>query len=281
MSPLTRTLPVLLVLLPLTIGALERPLRQAPGGQPLLDATTANGRTVACLFDTGATQSVLAPSLLDPTRDRRLGEIAATGAGGTGRFASWQVRGWQLGDHELPPFSALAADLGASTPCVIGPAAIHEARIELDFIAQRLRAGAVLTTLGQSLQYTAVQGFIRLRVPFPGGGEATWILDTGAGTSVLNRRAAALLGLDPERPARWVERRGLDGLRRQHRVHAVAALELLPGAAPLSRVEVAELPVLKTLGIDGSAPGGLLGADALQGRRWILDLDRQQLLLVL
>lgn len=291
MSPIARALPALLALLPGVSTAFDVPLRRAAGGQPLIEARTATGQTVACLFDTGATRSVLAPGLLNPVHDRRLGEIGATGAGGTGRFASWRVHGWQLGEHALPAFAALAADLGTATPCVLGPSALGQTRIELDFVDGRLRAapeslwknpdpsrpasgGSPAST---GLPYESVQGFIRLRLPFPGGTTATWVLDTGAGTTVLNRRAAALLGLDPTRPAALVDRRGLDGRRRRHRVHGVASLALLPGSMPLSRVEVAELPVLARLGIDGSEPGGLLGADALQGRRWILDLDRRRL----
>lgn len=273
------TAPVLagLLILPLSGFALEVPVQRATGGQPLVEATTGDGRKVPCLFDTGATHAVLAPTLPDRGRDRPRGEMAASGAGGSGYFTAWGIRGWRLGTQALPEFSALVADLGAATPCVFGPAALGESTLELDLVQNRLRAGRFVTApAGAAPTFDAVQGFIRLRLPFPAGGTATWILDTGAGTSVLNRRAAALLGLDPQRPSTWAERRGLDGGLRRHRVHAVSALSLLPGGAGLERVEVAELPVLERLGVDRREPGGLLGADVLAGHRLLLDLERHR-----
>lgn len=45
----------------------------------------------------------------------------------------------------------------------------------------------------------------------------------------------------------------------------------------LTRVEIAELPVLETLGVRADAPGGLLGADAFRGRRVLIDLQRARL----
>lgn len=268
---------LLLVLAPVAAAALEVPLGRAPGGQPQIEVRTARGQPVTCLFDTGATRSVLAPTLPDPARDRRLADIAATGAGGTGWFTSWQMRHWRLGERTLPDFPALITDLGTSTPCVLGPDVLGANRIELDLVDYRLRVLAAPATASSGLRYDSVQGFLRLRLPFPGGGEGLWILDTGAGTTVINRQAAERLGLDPQRPANWVERRGLDGRTRRHRVHAIRALELLPGGAALDRVEVAELPVLATLGIFADNPGGLLGSDVLQGRRVLIDLERKQL----
>lgn len=267
--------------LSLALGAastvtLDLPMGRASGGQPQVEAHTADGRRVPCLLDTGATRSVLAPGLLDPDRDQRLGELDATGAGGTGRFVSWRVRQWRLGPRQLPAFPALAADLGAGTPCVLSLRVLGESQVELDFVDGRLRAGTT-SALRRPLPYTAVLGFIRVELPMPDGHRSRWILDTGAGTTVVNRRAAAALGLDPRQPASWADRRGIDGRFRRHRVHALPAWNPLPDGAGMQRVEVAELPVLDRLGIDAHQPGGLLGSDALQGRRLRIDFDEAQL----
>lgn len=258
-------------------AALETTLFLAPGGQPAVAALTGEGRPVRCLIDTGAMQAVLAPELLADRGARRLGEVHATGAGGSLRLASWQIDGWRLGGQALPRFAALASNLGKDTPCVLGLAALPGPRIELDFRGGRLRATPDVGELPRHLPYEQILGFLRLSLPFPGQTHAVLILDTGAGTSVLNREAGRRLGLDPARPANWALRRGLDGRTRRHRVHTLDGLRLLPDGATLTRVEIAELPVLDALGVRAEAPGGLLGADALQGRRVVIDRQRQRL----
>ncbi len=257
--------------------ALEVPLSTATGGQPAIDIRDAQGRTVSCIVDSGAMQAVLSPSLAASDPGHALGQVHATGAGGSVLLPSWQVEGWQLGDHQLPDFAALLMDLGTATPCVLGLSVFGSPRVELDFAANRLRASPDLPELALHLPYTPVQGFIRLSVPFADASDATLIVDTGAGTTVLNRAAGRALGLDPTRPSNWAERRGIDGRTRRHRVHGLAGLTLLPGGAMLTRVEIAELPVLETLGVRADAPGGLLGADAFRGRRVLIDLQRARL----
>ncbi|MCU0755412.1 MAG: retroviral-like aspartic protease family protein [Xanthomonadales bacterium] len=259
------------------LGALEVPLYRAPGGQPAIDLQDPQGRSISCIVDSGAMQTVLSPTLVATGSGRFVGQVHATGAGGSLLLPSWQMEGWRLGEQPLPPFAALLMDLGNQTPCVLAWAALGSPRIELDDAGGRLRAAADLPELAVQLPYEAVQGFIRLSLPFPGAPDATLILDTGAGTSVLNRRAGHLLGLDPNRPSNWVDRRGLDGRVRRHRVHGLAGLPLLPGGTPLTRVEIAELPALATLGVRADTPGGLLGADAFRGRRVLIDRQRQRL----
>lgn len=256
---------------------IDVPLALAPGGQPMVLATDSRAAPRRCVLDTGAMQSVLAPALIASSAARRLGEIEAVGAGGSVLLSSWQIEGWHLDGHPLAPFPALARDLGTETPCVLGLAVLGTTRIELDGAAGRLRAADDLPALPLVLPYVEAQGFIRLSLPFPGDTRATLILDSGAGTTVLNRTAGALLGLDPKQPAGWTTRRGLDGQSRLHRVHGLAGLMLLPGGAALNRVEVAEIPVLTPLGVVPEAPGGLLGADAWRGRRVLIDRAKRQL----
>ncbi len=272
MSPL-----LALAALSLAGSVLEVPLHTAPGGQPAIDLQDAQGGKISCLVDSGAMQAVLSPTLMRAQSARSLGEVHATGAGGSVLLQSRQIEGWRLGPRTLPPFAALQMDLGAQTPCVLGLSALASPRIELDLVDGRLRAAPNLPELAMQLPYVPIQGFIQLSLPFPGGGRATLILDTGSGTTVLNRAAGRALGLDPSRPANWMDRRGLDGRVRRHRVHGLAGLPLLPGGSALTRVEIAELPVLGSLGVRADAPGGLLGADVLRARRVLIDQQRHRL----
>lgn len=276
MSGVTRAALALALLAGKSWG-IDVPLALGPGGQPVVVATDSRSAPRRCVLDTGAMQSVLAPALIASTAARRLGELEAVGAGGSVSLSSWEIEGWRLGAHPLAPFPALAQNLGAETPCVLALAALGAGRIELDGPAGRLRVAADLPALPLVLPYVEAQGFIRLSLPFPGDSHATLILDSGAGTTVLNRTAGALLGLDPAQPAAWTTRRGLDGQARPHRVHGLAGLRLLPGGTALTRVEVAEIPVLTRLGVFPEAPGGLLGADAFRGRRVLIDRERRQL----
>jgi len=105
-------------------------------------------------------------------------------------------------------------------------------------------------------------------VGIAGQGPFPFIIDTGAERSVVSRELAAKLKLDPGAEARVFDFAGNSAVETAKIPH-LSAGKLETGAI--------EAPMLMMANI--GAPG-MLGIDALQGRKIILDFDRKQMTLV-
>src|SRR3569623_631582 len=117
-------------------------------------------------------------------------------------------------------------------------------------------------TLGQMTDRMTVPVGVAGQGPFP------FIIDTGAERSVVSRELAEKLKLDPGEDARVFDFTGGSTVETV-KVPTLSAGKLETGAI--------EAPMLMMGNI--GAPG-MLGIDALQGRKIILDFDRKQMTLV-
>ena len=120
---------------------------------------------------------------------------------------------------------------------------------------------------GETLGFGEATNRMTVPVEVAGKGPYPFIIDTGAERSVVSRELADTLGLDPGAKARLFDFAGATT------VSTVKVPSLSAGT--LSTPEM-EAPSLAAANL--GAPG-MLGIDALQGHRVVIDFDRKQMML--
>lgn len=236
------------------------------------------GREVTALVDSGAQYSVI---------DRRLFEaldlgaafkmpMIAYGVGGDAQVGRGTTLPLAVGAMGAPGLKAAILDLGLlaeagglSTPLILGQDVLGELVLELDLPGRRLR---FLDPAGHRPWPDAVdapvarKGAALTSEVTIEGATATVVIDTGAsGLLALGREAAAAAGLLDGRAVRAGRSLVLGGVMGAEVVRArtVTFADIL-----FRDVEVAVYPDVRAPGF----PSGLLGMEALRGRRAALNL---------
>lgn len=248
---------------------------------PTVQATVA-GRPVRALIDSGAEFSVIDRSLFETLDQPQTFDmpLVAYGVGGGAQLGKGVTVDVGLGDARVNRLRAAILDLGPladerglGTPLIIGHDILSQGVLDLDVERRRLRflppdaeipphlAPVEVRSLGRALGTTiTVEGAVI---------EA--VIDTGAsGLVSLSREAAELAGLLDDRPQERGSSLVLGGAVSST---LVTAETVTFGDQLFRRVRTAIYG-------DGTAPGypaALVGMEAFEGRRLMMDMGRGRL----
>jgi predicted aspartyl protease len=250
-----------------------------PFSQPDLPLVTVlagvGGESVNALIDSGAQYTSVDRSLAGRLSSGHGPSIpmVALGVGGAAQMARGVSLDLQLGPLKLPSVRAAALDLqvvsralGRSVPLIIGFDVLSSLIADIDFPGRRLRLldpkTAVPPPGGVSAPVRRAGRALLAQVSLDGA-PLEVLVDTGAtGLVGISSQAAQDLGLTdrPARPARSVVLGGVA----QSRVVSAGRFEFADRTFKDVDVHIIELPAVPGF------PKGLMGVDALHGRRVVL-----------
>jgi predicted aspartyl protease len=245
--------------------------------QPLVTILAGlGGTTVHALIDSGAQYTSVDRQLVDRLQ---LGHglsipMLALGVGGAGQMAKGVSLDIELGPLRIPNLRAASLDLGVvsdalgfSVPLIIGFDVLSAVAAEIDFPNRRLRlsdpAQAQLAAGGVAAPVRRSGHALVARIMIEGA-PLEVLVDTGAtGLIGLSQAAAQEIGL-ATRPGRESRSVVLGGVARSRVVNA-ESVEFAGRAFRNVDLHIIELPNVPGF------PKGLMGVEALKGRRIVMD----------
>ena len=287
-----RTLFVLL-LAAWAAAAPARPLASLPLERPWLGLpqvpVTLNDRVSArFIVDTAASETLMTDALIERLRLRATDEPAqVSGATGSSRLNHYRLDSLRLGDREFRlldafDFPPLAEPVGADG--LLGADVLRRHVVEFDMPRSRL----VLHERRSDLMregpgwiavpaYSRSDGFLIVAVRI---GRLTLpaLVDTGAVHNIVNAEAARLIGIrvTPDSASREPVT-GASGHIQTMNTYEISGFSLAGERFGPSRLGVVDLSIFDVLGMDG--PAMILSAEALAGRRFVIDYPRSRLLI--
>lgn len=276
-----------------TVGSV--PLRRAKTGHILVPVEFED-RRFEFILDTGASISVITPTTRAAIGmpDDAGNEVPAAGANGDianvriVELANMRVAGrvYALTMAAVMSLEHLEGPLGEALPGILGQSFLAEHHLELDFAARtvtlhpreadppRLPDAVVV-----DYEFFAVAALIKLQVSVNGSKPFPALLDLGAARSILNWRAAKLLGLDPQSPD--LERApepmlGADNQPLELRVHRFDQIDVGTHRVDHPELYIGDIGVFQTLDM-ADGPAMVFGVDMFAGQRIVIDYAAQQI----
>ncbi len=276
-------------------AAVERPstpLMAHDSGLPVTEVTIEGHGPYRFVIDTAASNTVVLPSLHAalPVKLEKKGGLEVNGAAGSAEVATVLIRTLEtqgrrftgLTAFDMPPGPVDALQVHG----ILGADILAEGILDVDLAQGRWALRDAIPSLPASA--TKHRAAITLddalapRVKvWLDGYPIDAVVDTGARVTIVNWRAASLLGLTREseglRAGSAVK--GVSGHSSANAVHTARKLEVAGALIERPEFRIADLPVFEVVGL-ADRPAMILGMDQLGRYRTIVDYKGLELVLI-
>jgi predicted aspartyl protease len=232
-------------------------------------------------LDTGATATTLSKTLAEklgiPTRKDDRPDAQAFRGGNPARFAEAAI---SIGSLEFEKDEVWVLDLESIMPGaggregVLGYTTLKHCTMSLSYANQRFKlekGDSSLDLNWSEFEYIKESHLVGIPVHINGKGPYNFVLDTGAGNSVVTPELATQLGLD----AKKVEgiARGVGG---DVELKLAALDSLSVGAAKIANSQVVVIDLGKVSPKGGLIENGIIGYDFLKNFETVIDYPKQR-----
>lgn len=268
------------------------PLIAHSSGLPITEVKIEGHGPYRFVIDTAASSTVVLPSLhaaLPVTLEKRGGQ-QVNGAAGSADVAMVAIRDLETQGKRFTGLTAFDMPPGPIDTLqvhgILGADVIAHAVLDIDLKGGHWAIRDEIPVLPSSaIQHRASIKLDDARAPrvtvWLDGYPIDAVVDTGARVTVVNWRAAELLGLTPasESLRAGSAVKGVSAHATANSVHTARKLEV--GGATIASPEfrIADLPVFKAIGL-ADKPAMILGIDQLGRFRTIIDYKRGEMILV-
>ena len=268
------------------------PLMVHSSGLPVTEVTIEGHGPYRFVIDTAASSTVVLPSLHAalPVKLEKRGELEVNGAAGSAKVATVAIRTLDTQGRRFTGLTAFDMPAGPVDALrvhgILGADVLAQGVLDVDLAQRRWALRVAMPSLPISAQNhrTAItlDDALAPRV-------TVWIdsypidavVDTGARATIINWRAASLLGLTPQseglRAGSAVK--GVSSHASANAVHIARKLEVAGALIERPELRIADLPVFDVVGL-ADRPAMILGMDQLGRYRTIIDYKGLELVLV-